>query len=310
LSEPEEQQVKSALTEDFFMNRFKTHWCPIGVQHDWQSCVYAHNYQDARREVSIGYGPRPCEYWKQWTENKGEVNSLYIQRCPLGLRCPFAHGAKEQLYHPLYYRTVVCRDKSKGKNNKENGTCPRKALCAFFHSRPDRRKTPKDLTDYTKPLEPEAVDKDWADYFLAPPFADGVAGESLWGQEEVEATAPHGGAMLEQQGLLPAGLLAWNEEACDAGAAAAEANEAWRSMGSWLYVDPVPGGLPSTPPSRAAGTRHCLTLEEELAASSKKESIGGGLSSPSGFNFSGSNLSPKKVLVSSLEVSTRTYSNI
>eukprot|EP00913_Durusdinium_trenchii_P033176 g31059.t1 len=27
-----------------------------------------------------------------------------------GLRCPYAHGAKEQLYHPRYFRTVVCRD--------------------------------------------------------------------------------------------------------------------------------------------------------------------------------------------------------
>ena len=31
------------------------------------------------------------------------------ERCE-GFRCPYAHGAKEQLYHPRYFRTVVCRD--------------------------------------------------------------------------------------------------------------------------------------------------------------------------------------------------------
>jgi hypothetical protein len=30
-------------------------WCPIGAQHDWQTCAYAHTYQDARRKPSIGY---------------------------------------------------------------------------------------------------------------------------------------------------------------------------------------------------------------------------------------------------------------
>ena len=54
----------------------------------------------------------------------------YSQRCPLGLRCPYAHGAKapyvlhmdetrqmpkmcfawqEQLYHPKYFRTALSR---------------------------------------------------------------------------------------------------------------------------------------------------------------------------------------------------------
>ena len=45
LAEEEEEQRPVALTNDFFMHRFKTLWCPVGVQHDWQTCVYAHNYQ-------------------------------------------------------------------------------------------------------------------------------------------------------------------------------------------------------------------------------------------------------------------------
>merc|ERR1719352_1248616 len=104
LAEDEELQRPIALTNDFFMYKFKTLWCPIGVQHDWQTCVYAHNYQDARRHPGIGYGPRPCPYWK-----RKETTLEYSQRCPLGVRCAFSHGAKEQLYHPSYFKTSHAR---------------------------------------------------------------------------------------------------------------------------------------------------------------------------------------------------------
>lgn len=158
----QEQQDPSALTEDFFMYKFKTLWCPVGVQHDWQTCVYAHNYQDARRRVSIGYGPRPCPYWA-----KKDPNAEYSQRCPLGLRCPYSHGAKEQLYHPQYFRTVICRD-------LRTKSCPRLKLCAFFHKRGEKRKPPADVCDYSLPLKEGALPEKWVQSFLSPPFRDAV----------------------------------------------------------------------------------------------------------------------------------------
>jgi hypothetical protein len=162
----QEEGKESALTPDFFMYHFKTLWCPIGVQHDWQTCVYAHNYQDARRKVSIGYGPRQCPYW-----SKKDASCAYSQRCPLGLRCPHSHGAKEQLYHPLYFRSVICRD-------LRSGICPRQKLCAFFHNRRQLRKDLVDRTDYNIPLKEEDLAKpnengsDWVADFLSPPFRD------------------------------------------------------------------------------------------------------------------------------------------
>mmetsp|Transcript_65478 Transcript_65478/g.192040 ORF Transcript_65478/g.192040 Transcript_65478/m.192040 type:complete len:394 (-) Transcript_65478:3-1184(-) len=154
----EENQEPSALTDEFFMYKYKTRWCPIGVQHEWHTCVYAHNYQDARRPVSIGYGARLCPYW-----SKKDTGAEYSQRCPLGLRCPYSHGAKEQLYHPHYFKTVVCRD-LKGK------ACPRQLLCAFFHHRAERRVPPADDVDYSQPLLNEALPGDWIADFLSPPF--------------------------------------------------------------------------------------------------------------------------------------------
>lgn len=167
LSLEEEEHQEVALTQAFFTRKFKTMWCPIGAQHDWQTCVYAHTYQDARRMPSIGYGPQPCPYW-----GKKDTRVTYAQRCPLGLRCPYAHGAKEQLYHPKYFRTVTCRDmQMKG--------CPRQRLCAFYHRRAERRKqqTP-DTMDYGKPLPKEAIDEKWGEQFLNPPiFQEGLEGE-------------------------------------------------------------------------------------------------------------------------------------
>jgi len=152
--------VPEVLTEDFFMYQYKTLWCPIGVQHDWQNCVYAHNYQDARRKLSIGYGPQPCPHWA-----KKDPSLDYEQRCPQGFWCPYAHGAKEQLYHPRYFRTVVCRD-------LRSKACPRDRLCAFFHRRAERRRPPPDDTDYTRPLPNEAISDEWLFNFQRPPFSD------------------------------------------------------------------------------------------------------------------------------------------
>jgi len=186
LSLEQEQQVPGALTEEFFMYRFKTLWCPIGVQHDWQTCVYAHNYQDARRQVSIGYGPRPCPYWA-----KKDPGAEYSQRCPLGLRCPFSHGAKEQLYHPQYFRTVICRD-------LRANACPRQRLCAFFHRRAERRKPPADSTDCSIPLREEALPGAWVADFLLPPFRD-AAGMPTGDGGDNEGASALGGACMDEQ---------------------------------------------------------------------------------------------------------------
>lgn len=157
LSPEEEAAVPEALTVEFFTEKFKTMWCPIGAQHDWQACMYAHTYQDVRRPPALGYGHQLCPYW-----NKKETSLAYAQRCPLGPRCPFAHGAKEQLYHPNYFRTLVCRDLQRRR-------CPRAHLCAFFHRQTDCRKIKHDPVNYSRPLSEKAVPTEWLLHFLNPP---------------------------------------------------------------------------------------------------------------------------------------------
>jgi len=158
LTEDEENQKVSAFTNEFFMMRFKTLWCPIGVQHDWQSCVYAHNYQDARRNPDIGYGPSPCPNWK-----RKETTLDYAKRCPLGVRCPFSHGAKEQLYHPANFKTVTCQD-------WPHSNCTRGKLCAFWHRRTQQRSRPTDDEFNYKSELSAAQMEALQPFFVSPPF--------------------------------------------------------------------------------------------------------------------------------------------
>jgi hypothetical protein len=163
LVDPMNEESMQYLTDDFFMYQFKSHWCPITVQHNWQSCLYAHNYQDARRSPSMGYGPQPCPHW-----DKKERAPLYGQRCPNGVLCPHSHGAKEQLYHPLYFKTVVCWDYTHVRDG-----CPRGKLCAFFHRRKDQRRVNEQLLpDYNHLLPQEALMCLQPDFGF-PPFTSG-----------------------------------------------------------------------------------------------------------------------------------------
>lgn len=188
LETSEEEQDPAAMTDEFFMYKYKTRWCPVGVQHEWHTCVYAHNYQDARRPVNIGYGARLCPYW-----SKKDTGAEYSQRCPLGLRCPYAHGAKEQLYHPYYFKTVVCRD-LKGKAMQQ--ACPRQMLCAFFHSKAEKRAAPADDVDYSQPLRNESLPMEWVTDFLAPPFlGQAGAGEDVRPRFDSNGQMPHDGAI-------------------------------------------------------------------------------------------------------------------
>jgi len=169
LTPEEEVAAPEALTVEFFTQKFKVFWCPVGAQHDWQACMYAHTYQDVRRPPSLGYGHQLCPYW-----NKKDTNLAYAQRCPLGPRCPYAHGAKEQLYHPNYFRTLVCRDLQRRR-------CPRAHLCAFFHRQNDCRKVKTDPVSYEEPLSKEVMSEEWLQHFLNPPrFQEAMDGAEAY----------------------------------------------------------------------------------------------------------------------------------
>ena len=52
--------------------------------------------------------PAPCAAVHDGPTQRTLVMAL--ARCPHGALCPYAHGSKEQLYHPSYYKTMPCSD--------------------------------------------------------------------------------------------------------------------------------------------------------------------------------------------------------
>lgn len=139
--------LQNPATVDFFTRRFKTLWCPYGTQHGWHECLYAHTDQDWRRRPELGYSSEPCP---EWAKHVGE-KLHYDERCPNGLRCRFAHGSKEQLYHPLYYKTMPCTDWA------SSGTCPRGPQCAFFHGPEEQRHVSAEQKDAVEGRIPEVL---------------------------------------------------------------------------------------------------------------------------------------------------------
>ncbi len=50
--------------DEFYMNRYKTVFCPMkNKKHDWSSCIYAHRMQDFRRKPDKHfYYPEACPH--------------------------------------------------------------------------------------------------------------------------------------------------------------------------------------------------------------------------------------------------------
>jgi hypothetical protein len=179
---PAEEEHEGEHSADFYINRYKTLWCPIGIPHHWKNCVYSHNHLDIRRSPEIGYGPRQCPHWYN-----GNDKIAYQERCPDGVRCPYAHGAKELLYHPAYFKTAVCWDMMSPEG------CPRSVLCAFHHSKEDCRvEAVKDMNyDYTKPLSAEQMRKLQQDFLTPPPSSFDEEGRLGRGSEQQKKPRPN-----------------------------------------------------------------------------------------------------------------------
>ena len=97
------------LDLDFFMFQYKTVICPFGSKtHDSETCVYAHNENEIRRNPSVfEYGPKECSFGLR-------------KHCPKGNKCKDSHGKFEALFHPMNFKTVIC----KNENCKIPNFCP------------------------------------------------------------------------------------------------------------------------------------------------------------------------------------------
>jgi hypothetical protein len=108
---------------DFFRYKYKTVWCPYSSEHDKSKCVYAHNIQDFRRDPTENlYSPDPCPHWNL----NGKSGNYREGNCHF--RCKLAHNHKEQRFHPDYYKTKKCTNRTSCKQDP----------CPFYHFESER----------------------------------------------------------------------------------------------------------------------------------------------------------------------------
>ena len=117
---------------------FKTEWCPFNTEHNKAQCVYAHNWQDFRRKPHL-FSYNPFEICEQW--QAGNFIGKYEEGCPLQSYCGRYHGWKEQIFHPMIYKTIFCDEAEQKYPDQKLQQCQKNLQCGYYHSEKDRRTT-------------------------------------------------------------------------------------------------------------------------------------------------------------------------
>lgn len=88
--------------EDFLIFKYKTEFCPFNMEHSFEKCVYAHSWEDYRRNIILfPYSNVACPHVE-------DADSSFDVRCEDENDCQFAHGSYELEYHPLNFKRTVC----------------------------------------------------------------------------------------------------------------------------------------------------------------------------------------------------------
>jgi len=109
-------------TDDDYMYKFRTKLCTKKRCRNPPKCFDAHS-EVMRRRVPVqgehglyNYLPKPCPEWQK------------LKKCSLGEGCPRSHGWLEIIFHPLLYKTKMC------KSDMKDGVCREYGIyCAKAH---------------------------------------------------------------------------------------------------------------------------------------------------------------------------------
>jgi len=125
------KQTRATTIDDLYMFKFRTKRCTRQRQcKDPSRCFDAHSNLMKRRVPKqvwskgglFNYIPEPCPEWQR------------SKKCCLGDSCTRSHGWLEMIYHPLLYKTKLCKSK------RQNGACIEYGMyCAKAHARSEIR---------------------------------------------------------------------------------------------------------------------------------------------------------------------------
>jgi len=119
-------QTQIKVRDDLVMYKFRTKLCKRKYRcQDPSNCFDAHSRSMLRRVprqvksngMLFNYIPEPCQEWQK------------SKKCRMGINCPRSHGWLEIIFHPLLYKTKLC------KCRREQGVCSEYGVyCAKAHT--------------------------------------------------------------------------------------------------------------------------------------------------------------------------------
>lgn len=114
------------ISDEAYMYEFRTNFCKKKRCRSKSKCFDAHSKNMKRRVPKLNadglfnYIPEDCPQWK---------NSKKEKQCSWGDKCLRSHGFLEKIFHPLLYKTKIC------KSSHKNGICTEFGdYCAFARS--------------------------------------------------------------------------------------------------------------------------------------------------------------------------------
>ena len=123
------------------VGKFRTTWCTKRYDHDHDLCGFAHvevNRGWQRRNPSVHpYQDKMCQFISTAGDQHVSSGPFFINECPRGVACEYAHSTEELLYHPSRYKSKVCPALS-----SRPGGCRLGDVCPDLHP-PDSARLPK-----------------------------------------------------------------------------------------------------------------------------------------------------------------------
>merc|ERR1711937_138579 len=110
------------------VGKFRTTWCTKRYDHDHGLCGFAHvevNGGWLRRNPMIHrYENKMCHFISTARDQRVGPGYFFINECPRGTSCEFAHSMEEVMYHPSQYKSKTCTALSRTGGCRLGDVCP------------------------------------------------------------------------------------------------------------------------------------------------------------------------------------------
>lgn len=108
---PRQPDLLGQMSSDEVGN-FRSTWCTKRYDHDHDLCGFAHievNGGWLRRNPMIhSYQNEMCKFISTAGDKMVSPCQFYLNECPKGIACDYAHSMEEIIYHPLNYKAKLC----------------------------------------------------------------------------------------------------------------------------------------------------------------------------------------------------------